>query len=249
MEEARKKLQQRFGNIRTGGKGSVRRKKVKSGRVMAQEEASEAFKKNLTSVVNSLNTEMKSIAELEFNEYVAYTNVFVNKYTQTISKQNRRSNRGDRPVIIRQQITDYLTISNEQRSYNTELVEYVTQQVNQKTLEELLGLFQLLIDIIQREEYRHFITPETVTYTEKKEADNDNDSDTEQVVGDESPQQDDATLIKAYQRLKIDYSQPLTPLTLRQQYLERTKTEERSDKLRKLRESYFSVLKLIPQDK
>ena len=248
MEEARKKLKQRFGNLRTGGKGSVRRKKVKSGRLIAQEEASEAFKKNLAKIVNTLNAEMKSIAELEFQEYAEYTNIFVKKFTNNLCKQSRRSNRGDRPVTIRTQISQYLQINDEKRCYDTELVEYITQQVNQDTLEKLLELFNLLIEIIQREEYRYFINPETKTLEEKKVEDNDSDPDDtrETTVTPSTQKVNDSILIKAYQRLKIDYSQQLTPLSLRQQYLQIIKTEERREKLSKYRHSYFVILRLLP---
>jgi hypothetical protein len=119
--------------------------------------------------------------------------------------------------------------------------------VNKDTLDSLLSLFELLLDITQEFEYQYFVTPEELTADEKKEA-----GDEETPVNKEStpkPKNTDVQLIKAYQRLKIDYSNPLTPLSLRNHYRSAIKTEDRPEKLRKLRESYFVILRILPLGK
>ena len=253
MEEARKRLEQRFGGgVRTGGKGSVRRKRVKPSRAQAQEEATDAFKKQFTQSIQNLNNEVKSIACLSFTDYKRYTDCFVSRFTSSLGKNSRKSNRGDRPVEIRQKITQYLQIQEDKREYNTEIVEYATSQVNKETLESLLNLIGLLLEIAQEVEYQYFVTPEELTVYEKdSELDKDGaEVDNEPKVSSSlKPESTDVQLIKAYQRLKIDYSNPLTPLSLRTHYKKAIETEDRPEKLRKLRESYFVILRILPGNK
>ena len=124
--------------------------------------------------------------------------------------------------------------------------------MNKETLESLLNLIGLLLEIAQEVEYQYFVTPEELTVYEKdSELDKDGaEVDNEPKVSSSlKPESTDVQLIKAYQRLKIDYSNPLTPLSLRTHYKKAIETEDRPEKLRKLRESYFVILRILPGNK
>ena len=218
-------LQQKFKNSQTGGKGSVRRKKIPSKRIKTIQESDEVLKV-LQNAIELQSIAKEKVDPLEIVECNDYLKVFTLEFTNVINKGYRKSNRPsvDHYTTIRTRFTEYLQIQKLEDGaigFHENIGNYCVKNLSEKALCEVIKLFDLYHNIIETREYSGF-NQNTVPKS-------------------------DSDLHKLYDNLEMDFSVKMTPTSLRTHYQEKMdKVELNLDEKREtLKNAYFSIIKLL----
>ncbi len=220
-------LQQKFKKSQTGGKGSVRRKKIPTKKVKTSQESEVALEVlQLPVSLQALATEKVVTQDLEVCN--SYLKAFTLEFTSVINKAFRKSNRPtvDHYTTIRSRLTEYLQLQkleDQAIGFHENLGNYCVKNLSEKALGEVAKLFQLCHEVIDTGEYRGF--------------------------QENSVPSEDSQLHKLYDNLELDFSVRMTPTSLRNHYqskldkVEINQTEKGDD----MRNAYFSIIKLLLQ--
>ena len=221
-------LQLKFKGIQTGGKGSIRRKRIPGNRNKKSTETEEIL--NILKMPKEIKDSCKQyLTPDNLKECNRYLKIFTDEFCNVISKGHRKSNRPsiDHHMTIKKNLTSYLVIqANEinEFGFHENLSNYSTKNLSHLALKQLKVLLDALKIIIETKEYLGYffnVIPNS-----------------------------DSKLAELYSTLKIDFSVKMVPTNLRTHYLTKVKELEVNDtnSHNKLKYAYFSVLKLLTQD-
>ncbi len=232
MEQSQslKILQEKFKGIKTGGKGSIRRKRVPSKKNKKSTDSNEARQ-----LLNSVENLKKKVVEfvnidtlVDCNKYIS---IFTSEFCNSIGKGHRKSNRpsNDHYTTMRTKIAEYLEIESFSEcdggdinvKVSDNLFNYCLKNFSPQALKQIVTLVEIINEIVKDQEYEGYIATQV-------------------------PKEDTA-LIQLYSDMKMDFSVKMIPTALRNHYLNNINSIETNDgeARDKMKAAYFSILKMI----
>ena len=226
-------LHAKFKNIQTGGKGSIRRKKITKRKPKTPDQSGEVVEvlTTATKLGEICKSQLNSDNYMECNRYIS---VFVDEFCRNINKAYRKSNRPsiDHHNTIKTRISEYLQITNilnednvksDNYGINSNLGNYCIKNLSPQALQNITKLVEIATNIINNSEYSDYI---------------------ESVLPDT-----DNGIHKLYETLQLDFTVKMIPTSLRNHYLSKVDTLPLNDdeSRNKLKSSYFCIIKLLSE--
>lgn len=225
MEAARLKLQARYKDVKTGGKGSIRRKKIPSKKNKHTQESEEVLKVlKLPNTIKDICQE--HLTDTQVEECNSYLKAFTSEFCRVISKGHRKSNRPsvDHHTTIRSNLEDYLQIrkhTDGNHMFHENLGNYCVKNLSEQALQQVVKILEICSEIIKDQEY--------IGYHEN------------------TIPTSDSRLKQLYSDLEMDFSVKMFPSSLRSHYKNKLETTEVTNTKKRdtLKNSYFSIIKLL----
>ena len=211
------RLKQKFPNMQTGGKGSIRRKKFPNSKKQRGVDMDNEAKELLESI-DTTNNLLRKVDITKKSKLDDYIHFFKEEFCDSITKQHKKSNKCDNHGIIKDKLKTLLSINNREMLDN-ELSQYLLNNFTPKALTQVSKLFQLYCDIIKFGDY-----------------------DTFSII---NIPPNDSELEKAYTLLDVDYAVNITPSFFRSQYIKEINKSTDKDKRDAITKAYNSILSLI----
>ena len=197
-ESALDRLKKKYGTTQTGGKGSVRRKRVPAKKKRADGVSGKNLQltTKLVSVVGAIQSRVDGLTEQDSKRAGDYLEPIHQEFLKSLSKSDRKNNKVDHHQTIRQTLTEYLSVT---PKIHTNLIAYSVKHLSVDSLEKVIRLLEIHANVYRNQEYQNYVKP----------SDGFADSVSDQQIE------------QSYRELKLKPEETLDPVSLRHYYLER----------------------------
>ena len=197
-ETALARLQKKYGSTQTGGKGTVRRKRVpaKKKRVDGVSGKNLELTTKLVAVVKAIGERVDDLSNADSQKSGDYLEPIHQEFLSAFSKADRKNNKVDHHQKIRQSFVEYLSLA---PKIHQDLIAYSVKNLNAEALERLIHLLEIYVNVLKNKEYQRYTKP----------------------ASDYSDTISDQKIAASYQTLELKPEEKLDPVSLRHYYLER----------------------------
>ena len=204
------KLKELQDTNKLGGKGSIRRKKIPNTKT---KEINNEFIEKMDDLLQKITKiELSSEHEKLRNDYLS---IFHKDFIRRLRKDDRKNNKSDNITEIKSQLTDYF----KNNTYDSNLSNYVSKNLNDGAINILIKLLTNVEDILFKKEY---------------------------IIMDQGEMKlSDQLIVQSFKTLDIDFSEPTTAFNVRSVYIEKSKNEEKKNRLDQYNQAYYVLISLI----